>query len=56
MPDSVIKKVEALGHRAQQNTFDFADRNCILFEWNDEVAEKQEVLAPLNMQSGISKK
>jgi hypothetical protein len=42
MPDSVIKKVESLGRRAQQNTFDFANRNSILFKWNNLVNEQQE--------------
>ncbi len=42
IPDSVIKKVESLGHRTQQDTFDFADRNSFLFKWNDKVDEQQE--------------
>jgi hypothetical protein len=44
MPDSVIKKVKFPGRRAQQNTFDFANRNGVLFEWNDTVDEQQEGL------------
>ena len=38
MSDSVIKKVEAYGKStALPGIFDFADRNGILFEWNEEV-------------------
>ena len=38
MPDSVIKKVEAYGKStALPGIFDFANRNGILFEWNEEV-------------------
>ena len=38
MSDSVIKKVEAYGKStALLGIFDFADRNGILFEWNEEV-------------------
>jgi hypothetical protein len=44
MPDSVIKKVESLGRRAQQNTHDFFDRNGVLFEWKDLVDEQKEGL------------
>jgi hypothetical protein len=44
MPDSVIKKFKFFGCHAQQSTFDFADRNGILFEWNNEVNEQQEGL------------
>jgi hypothetical protein len=44
MPDSVFKKVKPLGCRTQQNTFDFANRNGILFEWNTKVDEQQEGL------------
>ncbi len=36
MPDSVIKKMEAFG-KSSSGVFDFADRNGILFEWNEEV-------------------
>jgi hypothetical protein len=36
MPDSVIKKVEAFG-KSLSGVFDFANRNGILFEWNEEV-------------------
>ncbi len=40
MPDSVIKKVEAYGKStALPGIFDFANRNSILFEWNEEVDE-----------------
>jgi hypothetical protein len=40
MPDSVINKVEAYGKStALLGIFDFADRNGILFEWNEEVDE-----------------
>jgi hypothetical protein len=43
MPDSVIKKVEAYGKStALLGIFDFADRNGILFEWNEEVDEFPE--------------
>ena len=43
MPDSVIKKVEAYGmSTALPGIFDFADRNGILFEWNEEVDEFPE--------------
>ena len=41
MPDSAIARVEALGVRAGHGTFDFADRNGILFEWNEEVDDRQ---------------
>jgi len=44
MPDSVIKRVETLGHKAGAGVFDFSDRNGILFEWNEEVDENQEGL------------
>jgi hypothetical protein len=40
MPDSVIKKVEAYGKStALPGIFDFADRNGILFKWNEVVDE-----------------
>jgi len=43
MPDSVMKKVEAYGmSTALPGIFDFADRNGILFEWNEEVDEFPE--------------
>ena len=43
MPDSVIKKVEAYGKStALPGVFDFAERNDILFEWNEEVDESPE--------------
>ncbi len=41
MPDLVIKKVEAFG-KSSSGVFDFADRNGILFEWNEVVDECQE--------------
>ncbi len=38
MPDSVFKKVEAYGKSTTlPGIFDFADRNGIFFEWNEEV-------------------
>jgi hypothetical protein len=38
MPDLVIRKVEVYGKStALPGGFDFADRNGILFEWNEEV-------------------
>jgi hypothetical protein len=36
MPNSVIKKVETFG-AVKQDSFDFADCNGTLFEWNDKV-------------------
>ncbi len=36
MPDSVIKKVKAFG-KSSSGVFDFANRNSILFKWNEEV-------------------
>ncbi len=43
MPDSVIKKVKAYGKwTALLGIFDFANRNSILFEWNEEVDEFPE--------------
>ena len=43
MPDSVIKKVKAYAKStALPGIFDFADRNGILFEWNEEVDESPE--------------
>ena len=46
MPDLVIRKVEAYGKlTALPGIFDFADRNGILFEWNEEVDEfPQEIV------------
>jgi hypothetical protein len=38
MPDSVIKKVEAFG-KSSSGVFIFANRNGILFEWNEVVDE-----------------
>jgi hypothetical protein len=35
MPDSVVKQVKKFAHGAA-GTFDFADRNEVLFEWNEE--------------------
>ena len=43
MPDSVIKKVQVYGKStALPGIFDFADRNGILFKWNEEVDEFPE--------------
>jgi len=43
MPDLVIKKVEAYGMlTALPGIFDFANRNGILFEWNEEVDDFPE--------------
>jgi hypothetical protein len=43
MPDLIIKKVEAYGKStALPGSFDFADRNGILFKWNEEVNEFPE--------------
>ena len=43
MPDSVIKKVEVYGtSTALPGIFDSADRNGILFEWNEVVDESPE--------------
>ena len=43
MPDLVIKKVKAYGKlTALPGIFDFADRNSILFEWNEDVDEFPE--------------
>ena len=43
MSDSVIKKVESyVKSTALPGIFDFADRNSILFEWNEEVDESPE--------------
>ncbi|KAL3810038.1 hypothetical protein ACHAXA_000207 [Cyclostephanos tholiformis] len=42
MPDSIIKTVEAMGHDNAPHTFDFSDRNGILFEWNEDVDEQVE--------------
>jgi hypothetical protein len=41
MPDLVIKKVEAFG-KSSSGVFNFANRNNILFEWNEEVDECPE--------------
>jgi hypothetical protein len=38
MPDLVIKQVEAFG-KSSSGAFNFADRNGILFEWNEVVDE-----------------
>jgi hypothetical protein len=52
MPDLVIKKVEAFG-KSSSGVFDFANRNGILFEWNEEfdkcpegIVEEDVVLYP----------
>jgi hypothetical protein len=43
MPDLVVKKVKAYGKSTTlSGIFDFADRNGILFEWNEEVDEFSE--------------
>jgi hypothetical protein len=43
MPDLVIKKVKAYGKSTTlPGMFDFANRNGILFEWNEEVDEFPE--------------
>ena len=43
MPDLVIKKVEAYGKSTTlPGIFDFANRNGILFKWNEEVDEFPE--------------
>ena len=43
MPDSVIKKDKAYAKStALPGIFNFADRNGILFEWNEEVDESSE--------------
>jgi hypothetical protein len=45
MPESIIKKVEHFGKsNAQPNTLNFADRNGILLEWNDDVDKYPEGL------------
>jgi hypothetical protein len=45
MPESIIKKVERFGKsNAQPNTLNFADRNGILFEWNNHVDKYPEGL------------
>ena len=50
MPESIIKKVEQFGKsNARLNTLDFADRNGILFEWNDNVNEFPEGLIEDNV-------
>ena len=43
MPDTVIARVEQYGtENALPGIFDFADRNGVLFEWNDDVNECPE--------------
>ncbi len=43
MPDTVIARVEQYGkENALPGIFDFADRNGVLFEWNDEVDKCRE--------------
>ena len=43
MPDTVIARVERYGkENALPGIFDFADRNGVLFEWNDDVDECPE--------------
>jgi hypothetical protein len=41
MPDLVITKVEAFG-KSSSGVFNFANRNCILFKWNEEFDECPE--------------
>jgi hypothetical protein len=43
MPDLVVKQVKKLAHRAME-TFNFADRNGVLFEWNKEVDDKKDLI------------
>jgi hypothetical protein len=40
MPDSVVKQVKKLAHRAV-GTFDFTERNRVLFKWNKEVNDNK---------------
>ena len=43
MPDTVITRIERYGtENALPGIFDFADRNGVLFEWNDDVDECPE--------------
>ncbi len=43
MPDLVIRKVEIYGKSTVlPGSFDFANRNSILFEWNEEMDEVPE--------------
>jgi hypothetical protein len=42
MPDSVKKKVEAMGKQQLPGMFNFSDRNGVLFEWNEDVDEYNE--------------
>jgi hypothetical protein len=45
MPESIIKKVEQFGKsNAQLNTLNFANRNGILFEWNNNIDKYPEGL------------
>jgi hypothetical protein len=45
MPESIIKKVERFQKsNAQPNILNFADRNGILFKWNDDINEYPEGL------------
>jgi hypothetical protein len=45
MPESIIKKVEQFGKsNAWPNTLDFADRNGILFKWNNNIDKYLEGL------------
>jgi hypothetical protein len=49
MPDLVIKMVEAFRKfNALPGSFDFADRNGILFKWNEEVDEYSEGIVELD--------
>ncbi len=50
MPESIIKKVEQFSKsNAQPNTLDFADRNGILFEWNNHADKYPEELVKEDM-------
>ncbi len=44
MPNSATTQVETLGKRAGKGTLDFADRNGILFKWNNKVNDCHEQL------------
>jgi hypothetical protein len=42
MPDLIVKKVIGMGQLAVPGALDFADRNGILFEWNNNVDKNLE--------------
>jgi hypothetical protein len=42
IPDLIVKKVEGMGHLAVPGALNFANRNGILFKWNDDVDENPE--------------